>query len=74
MVACTATTMEFLMRIPRAHILEQWKLPLAYDHGVNPRAYVVHVYGNTVVLNYRVTIHEQFTDTDIISEQRLRVL
>jgi Domain of unknown function (DUF4440)/Domain of unknown function (DUF3471) len=55
---------------PKAHVMEHWKLPLAYDHGVNPRDYVIHVYGNTAVLNYRVTIHEQFTDADIISEQR----
>jgi hypothetical protein len=54
----------------KAHIMENWKLPLAYDHGVNPRDFVVHVYGSTAVLNYRVTIHEQFTDADIISEQR----
>jgi len=54
----------------KAHTLEHWRLPLAYEHGVNPRDYVVHVYGNTAVLNYRVTIHEQFTDADIISEQR----
>lgn len=54
----------------KAHTLEHWKLPLAYEHAVNPRDYVVHVYGNTAVLNYRVTIHEQFTDADIISEQR----
>ncbi|HXY08966.1 MAG TPA: nuclear transport factor 2 family protein [Terriglobales bacterium] len=54
----------------KAHIMERWKLPPAYDHGVNPRDYVVHVYGSTAVLNYRVTIHEQFTDADIISEQR----
>ena len=57
----------------KAHIRELWKLPLAYDHGVNPRDYVVHVYGSTAVLNYRVTIHEQFTDADIISEQRYTV-
>jgi ketosteroid isomerase-like protein len=55
---------------PKVHILELWKLPLAYDHGVNPREYVIHVYGNTAVLNYRLTLHEQFTDADIISEQR----
>jgi ketosteroid isomerase-like protein len=55
---------------PKAHTMEHWKLPLAYDHGVNPRDYVVHIYGSTAVLNYRVTIHEQFTDADIISEQR----
>ena len=55
---------------PKSHIVERWKLPLAYEHGVNPRDYVIHVYGSTAVLNYRVTIHEQFTDADIISEQR----
>src|SRR6202167_2155104 len=55
---------------PKVHILELWKLPLAHDHGVNSRDYVIHVYGNTAVLNYRLTIHEQFTDADIISEQR----
>lgn len=55
---------------PKAHVMEHWKLPLAYDHGVNARDYVIHLYGNTAVLNYRVTIHEQFTDTDLISEQR----
>jgi hypothetical protein len=54
----------------KAHTLESWKLPLAYDHGVNPRDYVVHLYGNTAVMNFRVTVHEQFTDADIISEQR----
>jgi ketosteroid isomerase-like protein len=54
----------------KAHVMEHWRLPLAYDHGVNPRDFVVHVYGSTAVLNYRVTIHEQFTDADIISEQR----
>jgi hypothetical protein len=55
---------------PKAHVLEHWKLPLAYDHGVNPREFVIHVYDNSAVLNYRVTIHEQFSDADIISEQR----
>jgi ketosteroid isomerase-like protein len=57
----------------KAHIMELWKLPHDYDYGVNPRDYVVHVYGTTAVLNYRVTIHEQFTDADIISEQRYTV-
>ena len=54
----------------KTHALERWKLPLAYDHGENPRDYVIHVYGNTAVINFRVTVHEQFTDADIISEQR----
>ncbi|HXJ92880.1 MAG TPA: nuclear transport factor 2 family protein [Terriglobia bacterium] len=29
------------------------KLPPEYDHSVNPRDYVVHVYGDTVVINFR---------------------
>jgi len=54
----------------KAHTVERWKLPVEYDHGVNPRDYAVHLYGNTAVMNFRVTVHEQFTDADIISEQR----
>ncbi len=46
------------------------KLPPGYDHSVNPRDYVIHVYGDTAVVNFRITLHEQFTDADIISEQR----
>ena len=46
------------------------KMPPEYDHSVNYRDYVVHLYGNTAVINYRVTVHEQFTDADVISEQR----
>ena len=46
------------------------KMPPEYDHSVNYRDYVVRLYGNTAVINYRVTVHEQFTDADIISEQR----
>src|ERR1700691_4053151 len=46
----------------KAHIMDLWKLPLEFEYGVNPRDYVIHVYGNTAVLNYRLTIHEQFTD------------
>jgi len=47
------------------------KLPTEYDHSVNPRDYVVHVYGDTAVLNLRYTNHEQFTDSDIVSEIRM---
>lgn len=50
--------------------MEHWTLPFVYEHGVNSRDCVVHVYGNPAVLNHRVTIHEQLTDADIISEQR----
>lgn len=46
------------------------KMPVEYDRSTNPREFVVHVYGNTAVINFRVTAHEQFGDTDIISEQR----
>jgi ketosteroid isomerase-like protein len=54
----------------KAHIMDHWKLPREYDYGVNPRDYVIHVYGSTAVMNFLATIHEQFTDSDIISEQR----
>jgi hypothetical protein len=47
------------------------KLPLEYDHSVDPREMVIHVYGDTGVLNYRMTTHERFTDSDIISEMRV---
>jgi ketosteroid isomerase-like protein len=47
------------------------KLPTEYDHSTNPRDYVVHVYGDTAVLNLRYTNHEQFTDSDIVSEIRM---
>ena len=47
------------------------KLPTEYDHSTNPRDYVVHVYGDTAVLNLRYTSHEQFTDSDIVSEIRM---
>jgi hypothetical protein len=46
------------------------KLPPEYDRSENPRDFVVHVYGNTAVINFRHTGHEQFTDADIISEMR----
>ena len=46
------------------------KLPVAYDHSTNPRDFVVHVFQNTAVVNFRTTAHEQFGDDDIVSEQR----
>jgi hypothetical protein len=54
----------------KAHTKERWKLPLEYDRESNARDYVVHLYGDTAVLNLRITGHEQFTDADIISEVR----
>ncbi len=47
------------------------KLPTEYDHSIDPRDYIVHVYGETAVLNLRYTSHEQFTDSDIVSEIRM---
>lgn len=46
------------------------KRPPAYDQGVDARDYVVRIHGDTAVINYRITVHEQFGDTDIITEQR----
>ncbi len=45
-------------------------MPPEYDHSVDPRDYIIHFYGNTAVINFRLTTHEQFTDADIVSEQR----
>lgn len=47
------------------------KMPADYDHSVNPRDFVVRLHGDTAVAKYRVTGHEQFTDADIISEERV---
>lgn len=46
------------------------KLPIEYDHSTNPRDFTVRLHGNTAVINFRTTAHEQFSDADIISEQR----
>ena len=55
----------------KARLMEHlMKLPTAYDHEVDPRDYVVHLYGDTAAVTSRVTDHEQFTDSDIISEMR----
>jgi Domain of unknown function (DUF4440) len=35
----------------KARLMEHlMKLPIAYDHGVDPRDYVVHLYGDTAVV------------------------
>lgn len=55
----------------KAHVMEQGKrFPREYDYGLDPRDFVVHLYGTTAVLNYRVTAHEQFTDTEVVTEHR----
>lgn len=45
-------------------------LPPEYDRSTNPRDYTIHLYGTTAIINFRLTTHEQFTDADIVSEQR----
>lgn len=47
---------------------ESW--PREYDRVVNYRDYVIRVYGSTAVMNVRFTVHEQFTDSDIVTEMR----
>jgi len=58
--------------VTKAQLLEHEKRnwPPEYDHSVNFRDYVVHVYGDTAVMNFRFTVHEQITDTDLITEMR----
>jgi hypothetical protein len=46
------------------------KLPPEYDRSADPRHYVIHMYGTTAIINFRLTTHERFTDADIVSEQR----
>jgi len=46
------------------------KRPVAYDLSTNPRDFVIRIHGNTAVINFRTTVHEQFGEADIISEQR----
>lgn len=57
-------------RVTKAEVMRVMRLLREYDHSENPRDYVVHIYGNTAVLNLRFTAHEQFTDSDLISEMR----
>jgi ketosteroid isomerase-like protein len=46
------------------------KLPVEYDHSTNAREFVLRLRGDTAVINFRITTHEQFGDSDIVSEQR----
>lgn len=55
----------------KAKIISRTKAwPPEYDHSVDYRGYVVHVYGETAVMNLRFTVHEKFTDSDIVTEMR----
>jgi hypothetical protein len=57
-------------RLTKAEVSRVAKLPHDYDYSVDPRDVVVHIYGDAAVLNLRFTVHEEFTDGEIISEMR----
>jgi hypothetical protein len=55
--------------ITKTELMGHYRKPTAaYGRLVDPRDHIVHVYGNTAVVNYRVSGHEQFGGTDLISE------
>jgi ketosteroid isomerase-like protein len=68
---CIFSTDDGAVRTKAQLMAHVGKLPSEYDRTVNPRDYVVHVYGDTAVLSLRYTGHEQFTDSDIVSEMRM---
>jgi ketosteroid isomerase-like protein len=57
--------------LTKAQMLEHYKkIPAKYDRALDPRDHIVHLYGNTAIVNYLATNHEQFGNTDITAEQR----
>jgi ketosteroid isomerase-like protein len=55
----------------KAKTLGAWeKQPPEFDYYVTPRDFILHLYGNTAVINLRVTVHQQFTDGDLVTELR----
>jgi len=55
----------------KAQIMAYYKkVPAEYDRALDPREYVVHLYGDTAVVNLRATDHEPYGDTDLTGEQR----
>ncbi len=67
---CVFSTDDGALETKAQFIQHVGKLPPEYDRSVNPRDYVIHLYGDTAIVNFRLTGHEQFTDADIISEER----
>jgi hypothetical protein len=67
---CIFSTDDGTLSTKAQFIEHNGRMPPEYDRSMNPRDYAVHLYGNTAILNFRLTVHEQFTDADIISEQR----
>jgi ketosteroid isomerase-like protein len=57
--------------VTKAELLKHLKiLPIEYDRIADARDFIVRVRGSVAVVTLRSTAHEQFTDTDIITEQR----
>lgn len=55
----------------KAEIMQHLRrMPRAYDRSENHREFLLRVHGDTAVLNFRLTVHERFTDSDIITEMR----
>jgi hypothetical protein len=67
---CIFSTDDGTLETKAQFIQHMGKLPPEYDRSVDPRDYVIHVYGDAAVVNFRLTGHEQFTDADIVSEER----
>lgn len=67
---CIFSTDDGIIETKAQYLDQLSNLPIADDRVVNPRDYIVHVYERTAVVSYRVSAHEQFTDADILSEQR----
>jgi ketosteroid isomerase-like protein len=55
----------------KAQMLEHYKkVPANYDRALDPHDHIVHLYGDTAIVNYLATNHEQFGNTDLTTEQR----
>jgi ketosteroid isomerase-like protein len=67
---CIFTTDDGDLTTKQQIIQHMRNLPLAYDRSEDQRDFVVHIYADTAVLNLRFSTHEQFTDTDIVTEMR----
>src|SRR5690348_7998466 len=57
--------------VTKADLMKHLKvLPSRYDQIDNAREFSVRLHGNAAVISLRSTAHEQFGDTDIVTEQR----
>jgi hypothetical protein len=57
--------------VKKADLMKHLKsLPPNYEQIQNARDFAVQVHGSVAVISLRSTTHEQFSDTDIVTEQR----